>query len=392
VTVATGLNVLFAKGGSPPLRGNQPQAPQNQGPNQQQAGNASASNFELEKETKEDAYYPWLGGQPENLRSTDGRSTVRAISDLVGQVRVVPDRRSNSLLITSKGQFFAQVLKLVNEMDAPTPQVLIEAKIVEVSSDFRDKLGVRWSPDGTKTFDADDMDMSLMAGGSGSVRNVFLGTAMADSLRSGVLDSSINLDFLVQFLRKTTGSKILAEPQINVSDNEIGRLFVGARVPYLRNSQANPQGGLTQSFEYKDVGIILEVTPHINNSEDVALKIRAESSNVRAGETVLGGAIFDTRNFQTDLMVKSGETLVLGGIIQTEDVDTVRKVPILGSIPGLGWAFKKKDKVSREVELMVFLRPKVTRSPEEVKDLLNEVEGKTPKIQQWKNESHSPDQ
>jgi type II secretory pathway component GspD/PulD (secretin) len=116
---------------------------------------------------------------------------------------------------------------------------------------------------------------------------------------------------------------------------------------------------------------------------------------VRAGETLFGGAILDTRNFRTDLLVKNGQTVVLGGILQREMVDTVRKVPGLGSVPGLGWAFKKKDKVAREVELLVFLRTWVARSPEDAARLLEQVKGKAPLIQQWdaeKDDKSAPPQ
>src|SRR5207248_1969481 len=103
------------------------------------------------------------------------------------------------------------------------------------------------------------------------------------------------------------------------------------------------------------------------------LKIRTESSSIRNGETLFGGAILDTRNFKTDLMVRDSETVVLGGIIQREESNLTRKVPGLGDVPGLGWLFKKKDKVTREVELMVFLRPKITRTLEQARALLDEV-------------------
>jgi len=148
---------------------------------------------------------------------------------------------------------------------------------------------------------------------------------------------------------------------------------VGQQVPFIDKSQSTDVGALNQSFSYKDVGVILEVTPHINNTGDVALKIRAESSAIVPGQTLFGGAILDTRNFKTDLTAKNGETLVLGGIIQRQISDTLRKTPILGSIPGLGWAFKKKDRTSREVELMVFLRPKVVRTPEQARELKEET-------------------
>ena len=388
-TVANSINVLFAKNGSPALRPVVQNGQQNQQQfqqNQQQQNSTTQGSFELEQESKEDGYFPWLGGQQDNPRNSDGRNTTRPVSDLVGRVRVVPDQRSNSLLISANVHFFPQVLKLIEDLDAPTAQVLIEAKIVEVSSDFLDKLGVRWSPNGAAVFTADDLDNSVMAHVKGDYTKQFGGvsTALANSLHSGIIDSTISLDFLVQFLRKTTDASVLAEPQINIADNELGKLFVGQQVPFIDKSLSTDVGGLNQTFSYKDVGIILEVTPHINNSGDVALKIRAESSSIVPGQTLFGGAILDTRNFKTDLTAKNGQTLVLGGIIQKQVSDTLRKTPILGDLPGLGWLFKKKDKSSHEVELMVFLRPKVVRTPQEAQELLDEVDKKAPLIKEWK--------
>ncbi|PYI79577.1 MAG: hypothetical protein DME26_23135 [Verrucomicrobia bacterium] len=398
-TVANNINILFARAGSPPLRQTaqqgQPGVPVQ--PQQQQVS-SSKSGFDLEQEAKEDTYFPWLGGPAENLRSADGRNTIRPISDLVGRVRAVPDGRSNSLLISANLHLYPQVLKLIEELDAPTAQVLIEAKLVEVSSDFLDKLGVRWSPDGSKVFTADDFDNSLLARATAQYTKGFggpttvntpgagvVGQALA-SLRSGVLDSTINMDFLVQFLRKTTDATVLAEPQINIKDNETGRLFVGQQVPIPANTQVSSVGSQSTAITYKDVGVVLEVTPHINTAGDVELKIHAESSTVVPGQTVLGGALFDTRNFRTDLRAKNGQTLVLGGIIQRQVSDTLRKTPVLGSIPAVGWAFKKKDKTAHEVELMVFLRPKVVRTPEEAQELLEEVDKKAPLIKKWQDD------
>ena len=120
-------------------------------------------------------------------------------------------------------------------------------------------------------------------------------------------------------------------------------MFVGQQVPVPDNNAAY-QGTQNTTFKYKNVGVVLEVTPHINNAGDVELKVHAEASTTVPGVTVLGGAVFDTRNFLTDLRAKDGETLILGGIIQKQVSDTLRKTPFFGDIPGLGWAFKKKDK------------------------------------------------
>lgn len=299
------------------------------------------------------------------------------------------------------------MLKLVNELDAPTDQVMIEARLVEVSSDFLEKLGVRFSPNGNQVFTADDFDNSILASSKGSYVKGFGGTAqnvpfntsssssssgnsvasIITSLRSGVVDSTISLDFLVQFLRKTTDATVLAEPQINIRDNETGRLFVGQEVPIPDNTQVSQLGGQNTSFKYKDVGIVLEVTPHINSSGDVELRIHAESSTVVPGEMVLNGSVFDTRNFRTDLTAKNGQTLVLGGIIQKQISDTLRKTPILGDIPVLGWLFKKKDRTTHEVELMVFLRPRVVHSPADAQALLQDVDKEAPLVKKWQEDA-----
>ena len=374
IQVSNNLNILFAKGGAPPIQGGGQQNNQQNQNNQNQNNSPIQNGFQLEEERETLAYFPWLGGQQDNSVSADGRAA-RPPSDLVGRVRVVPDKRSNSILLTANVHYFPQVLKLINELDAPTTQVLIEAKIIEVSTDYRDRFGVRWSPDGSQVFDAEDLDGSLQpSAGIEYVTKVF---------NSGILDASINLDVLIQFLKKNTDATVLASPQINVADNELGKLFVGAQIPFISNSLNTDTGGRNDNFQYKDVGIILEVTPQINNSENISLKIRAESSNIRSGETLFGGAILDTRNFRTEILVKSGETAVLGGIIQSQEGEIIRKVPLLGDIPGLGWLFKKKDKVIKNVELMVFLRPRVSRSAEEAAEILREVRAKTPRLQEW---------
>ena len=399
--VANSLNILFAKVGSPGLRpvaqpgqpNQQPQQSQDQG-----AFDQSQNSTPLEREVKEDLYFPWLGGQPENQRTGDGKTATRQVSDLVGRVRVVPDHRSNSLMISANVHFFPQVLKLIEELDAPTPQVLIEARIVEVSSDLMDRYGVRWSPNGSTTFTADDYDSSISASTKGTYQKGFgevnnssaanIGQQLA-GLKSGVLDSTVSLDLLVQFLKRNTAASVLAEPQINIEDNETGKLFVGSQVPFINQTLTPQTGGLSQSFKYKEVGIILEVIPHINVTGTVALKIRIESSSIVPGQTLFGGAILDTRTFKTDMTASSGETLVLGGIMQKQISDTVRKVPILGDIPGLGWAFKKKDKSSKDVELLVFLRPRVIRTSIDAQEALGEVKGKAPLVRDFlqKNDS-----
>jgi len=284
-------------------------------------------------------------------------------------------------------------------LDAPTDQVLIDARLVEVSSDYLDALGIRWSPNGSQEFTGDDLDNSVIASATaqyqrGLGQNTTVNTPSAStvaqslaSLRSGVLAGSLSMDFLVQFLRRTTDATVLAEPQINIRDNETGKLFVGQQVPVPNNTQVSSVGSQNTTITYKDVGVVLEVTPHINSSGNVELKIHAESSTVDTGGTVLGGDVFDTRNFRTDLTATNGQTLIVGGIIQKQISNTLRKTPLLGSIPGLKWAFNKENKTTQDVELMVFLRPRIMRTTEDARTALAEVDAEAPAVKKWQDEA-----
>jgi type II secretion system protein D len=405
-TVANSLNVLFAKNGSPALR---PVAAQNQNnttqPNQQSPQTGSdQTGFDITQDTKEDVYYSWLGGQPDTTSSSASRSSSGTVSDLIGRVRCVADQRGNAVLISANVHFFPQILQLIQEVDAPSDKVTIEARIVQVSSDYLDKLGVLWSPNGSQVFTPGDYEDSILASTGGNYQKGFGGTTTVNtpannaagtviqtlaSLRSGMVSSTLNIDYLVQFLRKNTDATVLGEPSITIDDNEMGKLFVGQEVPVPQNTQVSSVGSQNTSITYKDVGVVLEVTPHINSDGDVQLKIHAESSTVDSGTTVLGGDVFDTDNFRTEVTAKNSQTLLLGGIIQKQTSQVVRKVPLLGSIPIIDWAFKKKDKTTQEVELMVFLRPTVIHTAKDASQLEEELKRRTPLLQKLQDESNT---
>ena len=123
----------------------------------------------------------------------------------------------------------------------------------------------------------------------------------------------------------------------------------------------------------------MEVTPHINSSGDVQLRVHVESSTLDT-QQILNAPVFDTQQFRTDLTAKHGQTLVLGGIIQRQISDTVHKTVILGDIPGLRWAFRKKDKSTQRVQLMVFLHPTVIHTPEDAQSVLQHINDEAPQM------------
>jgi general secretion pathway protein D len=415
--VANDLNILFAEQGSPPFGSQTPQNQQNNNNNnnnpqnqQQNGSDPLESSFNLAAETTVQPYYPWLGGQSDNQNGFGGSSRNNSpltVSDLVGRVRAVADEGNNAVIISANLHFFPEIMKLLSQMDAPTEQVMIEARIVEVSSDYLKQLGVQFSPNGS-VFTANDYDNSILVSANAAYQQGFGGKStvntpplpytpssatppaslaqMLTELRSGVIANNISMDFLIQFLHETTDATVLGDPQITVNDNVMGRLFVGSEVPVPESSVFSSVGSQNTSITYKDVGIVLEVTPHINDDGDVQLAIHAESSSIVPGQVVLGGDVFSTRNFRTDLTAKTGETLVMGGIIQRTQSSTLRKTPILGDIPVLKWLVNKKDTDNQNDELLVFLRPHVIKTTGDAKKLLHEINQRNPAMKEWQGE------
>jgi type II secretion system protein D len=410
--IANRINILFAKNGSQALRPINQQNPNGANPQPQQQpqtqqNTPNADDFSLEQVVKEDPYYSWLGGPPDatGRNGSSDRSTERPVSDLVGKVRVVPDEASSSLLVTANVHLFAQVSKMIEEMDVPPAQVLVEAKLVQISADYLDAIGVRYSPNGSQVFSGSDYQNSLMptiggtyvkgfgnnttvnsSGGSNALGSV---ASALTSMRSGVLSGTINVDFLVQFLHEKADATVISEPRLTISDNDMGKLFVGQAVP-IETGTVNPSiGGSSQTFIYRNVGVIVEVEPHINDSGDVQLRIRTESSTIDPTQ-INSQVVIDSAQFRTELTAKAGETLVLGGIIQKQLTDTSYKTPILGSIPGLKYVFGKRDKSVKRTELLVFLRPKVVRSPEQARELLEEARKSMPLIHDWEKNEVKP--
>jgi general secretion pathway protein D len=197
------------------------------------------------------------------------------------------------------------------------------------------------------------------------------------------------MDFLIQFLHEKADATVISEPNITISDNDMGKLFVGQAVP-IETGNLNPStGGSAQSFNYRNVGVIVEVEPHINDSGDVALRVRTESSTIDS-QLIQNQVVIDSAQFRTELTAKAGETLVLGGIIQKQFNDTSYKTPILGSIPVLKYLFSKTDKSGKRTELLVFLRPKVVRTPAQARELLEEVTRRMPLIQKSGQDNPDP--
>lgn len=280
----------------------------------------------------------------------------RASSNLVGQLRIVPIWRQNALLVTAPPEYKQSVLDMIEMLDKPGRQVLIAAMVVEVSATDSLQLGLRWS---SQTLNPSSADNSVSIGNNASGTRNNWATSLFDT---SVLNSSVNLNLLLQALSEKQSVNILSEPKVFTADNQEAEFFDGQDVLVPTSSQTANTGSVTQTFDYRAVGIQLKARPRITVQGDVDLRVNLQVSSISPEETTNGGFIFDRRQTTTQLIVKDRQTVVISGILRKQDTNILRKVPLLGDIPILGWAFRSRDKSEVTSELLVFITPVVVNN------------------------------
>jgi general secretion pathway protein D len=284
-------------------------------------------------------------------------------SNLIGQIRIVPVWRQNALMVLAAPEYRNAIVRMIEDLDKPGRQVLISAIVAEVQRDDATALGLRWSSQNISPTNADN---SFSIGASSqNTKNDFLGSLFDTS----VLNVNANLNLILQALAQKTAVAILSEPKVFTSDNQEAEFFSGQDIPFVTDSQTNSVGNLVQSFDYRAVGIALRVRPRITLRRDVDLRVNVELSSIVPGQTLFGGFIVDRRETTTQVIVQNGQTIVISGILRSENSDIVRKVPLLGDIPIIGAIFRSKETSKKNTELLVFITPLVVDNPDAAEDI-----------------------
>jgi type II secretion system protein D len=280
-------------------------------------------------------------------------------SNMVAKARIVPIAKQNAVLVLAPLEYKSAVAQLIASLDKPGRQVLIACVIAELSGDDSLALGARFSNTAiTPTL----QDNSVSIGPSGNNANTFTGTRndLADTVfNTSVLNVGVNLNVLLQALSQKTSVRILSEPRIFTGDNQEAIFFDGQDIPFITDTERNNSGNLVQSFDYRAVGINLRVRPRITPERKVDLKVNLELASIQPQQTLFGGFIVDRRQTITQRIIEDGQTVVISGIMRTEDTDIQRKVPLLGDIPGLGAVFTSIEKSKVTTELVAFITPVV---------------------------------
>lgn len=300
------------------------------------------------------------------LKAAEAQNLLRKVISAKGDIKV--DEVSNMLIITDFSANIDKVKKLIQAIDLPPQQVLIEVKIVDITSKDLQNLGVTWMADykpvgdrkslfrRATTYQEELKTTTTVAGPSSSLSG---GQFKIDTLNFKGLSITATLDALIQDQK----AHLLASPSIAVLNNREARIVIGEKVPYKERTQTTT--GTTETTKFIDVGTTLRVTPSINADGYITIMVHPEVSSVSA--LLDAGPRITTREADTTVRVKEGETIVIGGLIKQTDDKVRSKVPLLGDIPIVGLLFSNRSKDQSQTELAVFITPKILRSREEAK-------------------------
>ncbi|MCX5672294.1 MAG: type II secretion system secretin GspD, partial [Planctomycetota bacterium] len=288
-------------------------------------------------------------------------TTASAASDLAGQVYVVADADTNSLLVTAATKNFDKIKEILADLDRPVPQVLIKVLIAEVTHDNSLDLGAEFSI------------LNMNAAGTKGEK---YGTDFSVAAQTGGLVVKLLHDDYTATLRAlaTTGKlDVLSRPYILTSDNQEAWIQVGQYVPFVAYTQLTDTGITNNSYQWQDIGIILTVMPHINPDGLVIMDVYQEISDLTSTTVPLSGTTtaraLAKRAAQSRVAVRDSQTIVIGGLMADRSTDTVSKVPLLGDIPGLGALFRRTVTTKTKTELLIFLTPHVATVPDDLKTM-----------------------
>lgn len=285
---------------------------------------------------------------------------------------------TSNIIVTDVESKIKAIDTFIAEIDRITPQVLVEARIYDITCTDRLDLGVEWNAGRNTTYDkgVDDAgpNPTITTRTDPFMTGVFDGTIgktnqMESLLRVGWLNPAIDVDILLKAQKQILSAKLLANPRVLVLDNEQAQIKIIREIPYQEITETSG-GGSIGTTSFREVGVALIVTPHVTRDNMVRLHVYPEFS-VDAGDVTVGTGStsfpqpqVDRRAAESTLLLQSGETMVLGGLRKKEISAQENKIPLLGDIPIIGFAFRSKAEESIFSEMVVFITPWIMERPQ----------------------------
>lgn len=269
---------------------------------------------------------------------------------------VVVDKRTNTLIVSDTAEQLPKVQALLKRLDVPVKQVLIEARIVAVNKNALQELGIKWTS--THAQSIGHIDGVNMAIGGVGIQPGFSSKYNTFGLALSKLPTGFMLDMELQALETEGDGEVISSPHLMVSNKEEAYIEQGKEVPYT----AETASGATQ-VQFKKAVLGLRVTPQITPDGHVILQMQVNNDHVSKDKGEAGNIpIINTTEVKTQILVKNGQTVVLGGIYVQEHNKTARMVPFLGDMPGVGWLFRSTAETHSRAELLIFVTPKIVTS------------------------------
>jgi type IV pilus assembly protein PilQ len=318
---------------------------------------------------------------------TEGKAAADAAQRFISdRGNITVDSRSNSLIITDTASALDRIRDLVKKLDKPVRQVLIETRIVIATDNFARQLGVRWGVTGTGTGQGN----TYMASGNANATNTMVNNVAAGvapgiptlanrfnfntpisgaptgGIGLAILGSNVLLDLELSALQSEGSGEIVSSPKVITTNGHPALISQGTEIPYIATQTAGGVASNTVSF--KKAVLSTEVTPQITPNNNIIMDINVKKdepdyTNMLPGTT---NPPINTREVKTKVEVKNGETVVLGGIYQFQNTNTINKVPFLGDLPYLGNLFKDRETNKQRLELLIFVTPKIIDSNQQL--------------------------
>lgn len=270
------------------------------------------------------------------------------------------DQRTNTLIVTDIQGNLDLMQDVVSALDAVTPQVVIEVKVVETTLTNTENLGIDWTVKGTAQGAKGATSFPFKMGESSDMIPAFPATSSSD-FAYGTLNAT-TFSAVLEMLKSRSNTNILSNPKVVTLDNQMARIVVGSQYPIPTYTYNEQQAKLQVSgWQYKDIGIIFEVTPHVNNAGFVTIDLQPKITAILDFVTVENTQLprLSTEETKTKVMIRDGDTLVIAGLIKDQVTETKKRVPFLGDLPFVGEAFRKSETTKTKTELMIFLTPHI---------------------------------
>lgn len=268
---------------------------------------------------------------------------------------VESERDNNAVIINDIPRVANRIAEMVVNLDTRISQVEITAKMIDVDVEVIRELGVQWHA------------LNLMAADVNAAGDAIIGDAMADpfgKFRVGTIQSWGELMFTLEALEKENKANIISNPRITTTDNREATILVGKEIPLIVADEAG--NAIT---ELKKIGVTLRVTPHVNSDMTITMDLHPEISELSSQATVQGGVIISLQESDTRVIVRDGETAVIGGLIQEVESEIRNGLPVLKDIPILGGLFRFSSKANKKRELIIFVTPRIVGEVAEATDM-----------------------